>query len=106
MVATTIDELRALLTTQLAHSPPADRARFEQVAIPPARWALTPWGDDTGGFRAVAVLGNRVLWYNEIEDGFNVSEFFEHGVIPSNEYWCNQDEIAGALRSLFVPRKP
>src|ERR1051326_1865375 len=49
MVTTTIDELLALLTTQLAQSPPADRARFREVAIPPARWVLTPWGDDTGG---------------------------------------------------------
>jgi hypothetical protein len=42
-----------------------------------------------------------VLWYNDIEDGFNVSTFVERGRIPENEYWCNQDEIGWALPKLM-----
>lgn len=45
------------------------------------------------GFWAIAVIENRVLWYNDIEEGFNVSNFTEPGTIPSTEYWCNQDEL-------------
>ncbi len=28
-----------------------------------------------------------VLWYNDIEDGFNVSRFTTWGAIPDDEYW-------------------
>lgn len=43
---------------------------------------------------------NRVLWFNDIEEGFNVSRFEEAGLIPDDEYWCNQDELHRALRNL------
>jgi hypothetical protein len=40
------------------------------------------------------------LWYNEIEEGFNVSIFESQGQIPDNEYWCNQDPLRWALLEL------
>jgi hypothetical protein len=46
------------------------------------------------------VLDDRVLWYNDIEEGFNVSRFTTVGSIPSTEYWCNQDELRWALSAL------
>jgi len=67
------------------------------VALEPERWTQCPWGDKTGGFWAVAVRGNRVLWFNEIEEGFNVSRFVTWGVIPNDEYWCTQDTLCTAL---------
>ena len=48
----------------------------------------------------MAVMDDRVLWYNDIEDGFNVSLFTVRGVIPTTEYWCNQDELRMALPAL------
>lgn len=81
--------------------------------MPPAKWHLSPWGDLGGGFWVVAVRDDRVLWYNDIEDGFNVSRFTETGTIPSTEYSCNQDDLAWALRALdgqlegkFGPPRP
>ncbi len=41
-----------------------------------------------------------MLWFNDIEEGFNVSRFEEAGQIPHDEYWCNQDELHLVLRSL------
>jgi hypothetical protein len=76
------------------------REFFRRTRIAPAKWRLTPWGDEGGGFWAVAIHRDRVLWYNDIEDGFNVSRFDEHGQIPRNEYWCNEDSLRWALPRL------
>jgi hypothetical protein len=100
MVTTTLEQLRDLIAKELDESSAAEKRLFEETAISPVRWRQSPWGDDTEGFWAVAVLRNRVLWFNEIEGGFNVSRFSTYGVIPDNEYWCNQDSIAPALRRL------
>jgi len=54
----------------------------------------------------VAVRENRVLWYNDIEDGFNVSQYSAVGTIPDNEYWCNQDSLKWALARLAGEPRP
>lgn len=64
---------------------------WDQIKIDPQKWQLPPWGDLGGGFWAVAIIGNTVIWYNDIEEGFNRSKYMIHGYI--NEYWCNQDEL-------------
>ena len=94
------EELDELIDRDLAAATAEDRALFARVAVPPTKWQLSPWGDPGGGFWVVAVLEARVLWYNDIEDGFNVSSFVAPGTIPSEEYWCNQDELRWALRAL------
>tara|TARA_R110002096_G_scaffold44524_1_gene119675 strand:- start:45102 stop:46316 length:1215 start_codon:yes stop_codon:yes gene_type:complete len=66
-------------------------ADWEQIRIQPEKWKCNPWGDAGGGFWAVAIEDGKVLWYNDIEDGFNWSPFREHGVI--DEYWCNQNDF-------------
>jgi hypothetical protein len=92
--------LEELVSRELGDCPGDQQRFFAQVRIAPAKWQLPPWGDDGGGFWAVAVYGNRVLWYNDIEDGFNVSTFVVPGEIPQGEYWCNQDELRWALPRL------
>lgn len=76
------------------------RGFFARIARDPVKWQLHPFGDPGGGFWIVAVLGSRVVWFNDIEDGFNVSTFTTAGVIPAEEYRCNQDELHWALRIL------
>ena len=90
-------ELRDLLVRELAECADAQREFFARVRIDPAKWAQSPWGDLGGGFWAVAVHESRVLWFNDIEDGFNVSSFTEHGRLPDDEYWCNDDPLRFAL---------
>ena len=89
--------LDALLTQELAACSEEERAFFHKAACPPEKWRQSPWGDAVGGFWAVAIWDNRVLWYNEIEDGFNVSRYTDVGTIPDDEYWCNQDSLNWAL---------
>ncbi|MCB0767319.1 MAG: SRPBCC family protein [Flavobacteriales bacterium] len=93
-------ELDVLIADGLARAPAEHQTLFNGVAIEPAKWRLTPWGDMGGGFWAVAVMEDRVLWYNDIEEGFNVSRFEINGTIPSTEYWCNQSELHHAIPAL------
>lgn len=45
------------------------------IAIAPSKWGLSPLGDLGGGFWVVAIFGDSVIWYNDIEDGYNVSTY-------------------------------
>ena len=78
---------------------PMERSWWEHIRVPPRKWALEPWGDLGGGFWVVGLLGSQCLWYNDIEDGYNWSEFREFGVI--GEYFCNQDELNHVMHSLL-----
>jgi hypothetical protein len=95
-----IEELREILARELRHCSDELRAYLSSVAFEPAKWQQSPYGDEGNGFWAIASDQGRVLWYNDIEDGFNVSAFTEEGAIPSDEYWCNQDELRDALLAL------
>jgi hypothetical protein len=98
--ATTRDELEALIARDLRDCTATQRTFFDRVSVKRVKWRLTPWGDLIGGFWIVAIHEDRVLWFNEIEDGFNVSKFAREGEIPSEEYWCNQDSLATACEKL------
>ena len=39
----------------------------------------------------VGISGNRVIWYNDIEDGFNISNYKEYGQILN--YTCDQYKL-------------
>ena len=94
------DELQRIVERHLADCSGDELEYFASVAIEPERWRQSPWGDESGGFWAVAVDADQVLWFNDIEEGFNVSRFSERGTIPEREYWCNQDPLRFALVEL------
>lgn len=79
---------------------PEQRRLWDSICITPKKWRLSPWGDAGGGFWAVAIAGKKVIWYNDIEDGFNCSPYSEAGVI--DEYWCNQDELQWTVGRLLA----
>jgi hypothetical protein len=95
---TSLAYLSAMIAENLEDCAPELRALYARTAIPPEKWARSPWGDCGGGFWAVAVHEGRVLWYNDIEEGFNVSPFSRWGEI--GDYVCNQDELPWALPRL------
>jgi len=72
---------------------------WEAIRIPPEKWEHDPYGKIGGGFWAVGLLGKRVLWYNDIEEGFNSSTYSRYGHI--DEYWCNQDELEHTVQHLL-----
>ena len=69
------------------------------IRIDPEKWACSPYGDEGEGFWAVGIFGRRVLWYNDIEDGFNHSRYGEFGRIHS--YMCEQSDLRDVIRSIL-----
>jgi hypothetical protein len=72
---------------------------WKLIRLKPEKWQCHPWGDKGGGFWVVGLIGEQVIWYNDIEDGFNISHYDKIGEI--SEYWCNQDELQHTLYGLF-----
>ena len=84
MAANCRDALLSLIATGEAAMEPPALALWKWVRIRPVKWVLPPWGDRRrvlGG----AVVGQECVWYNDIEDGFNVSWFEAFGRI--GDYW-------------------
>lgn len=75
------------------------RNLWELIRIDPEKWDQKPWGNDGNGFWVVAIIGKIVVWYNDIEDGFNRSTYKNYGKI--NEYWCNQDELEHTIQQIL-----
>jgi len=73
---------------------------WEAIRIMPEKWAQHPFGDPAGGFWAVAILGRKVVWYNEIEGGFNRSRYTSYGTI--GKYWSNQDALELTIQHLLT----
>ena len=47
----------------------------------------------------VAIIGTTVIWYNDIEEGFNRSRYSTYGTI--DDYWCSQDELELTVQYLM-----
>lgn len=69
------------------------------IKIEPTKWIEKHFGNEGGGFWVVAVSGNKVIWYNDIEEGFNISPYVVYGQIEG--YFCNQDELSWAVTRLY-----
>lgn len=70
------------------------------IRIPPEKWAEPTYGELGGGFWTVAVVGTIVVWYNDIEDGFNLSRYSRYGKI--DEYLCNQDDLEMTIQQIIA----
>ena len=57
------------------------------------------YGDDGGGFWVVGLIGKKVIWFNDIEEGFNISNYSIHGQI--DDYNCNQDKLDWVIQRLY-----
>jgi hypothetical protein len=78
---------------------PAQGHLWDAIKIIPEKWRQSPYGDAGGGFWAVAVIGRFVIWFNDIEDGFNCSSYSKYGII--DDYWCNQDELEWTVQRVM-----
>jgi len=87
-----------MIAKALAEYDAAVRSEWNRIRIEPQKWSCSPWADETDGFWAVATDGDQVLWFNDIEEGFNWSRFSSHGTI--DDYFCNQDELTVILERI------
>lgn len=72
---------------------------WEQVRIEPEKWSEASRGSQGGGFWVVAVMQDEVVWYNDLEDGFEMSRYTRAGVI--DEYWNDCCELHHLLWHLL-----
>ncbi|MCH5716892.1 hypothetical protein [Niabella hibiscisoli] len=72
---------------------------WQLIKIGPVKWIETGYGSEGGGFWVVAICGTKIIWYNDIEEGFNISNYNVYGEIDG--YFCNQDELNEAVTRLF-----
>jgi len=73
---------------------------WEAIKINPEKWTHKTYGKPSGGFWVVAIIGNRVIWFNDNEDGFNCSSYVVVGKFT--EYFCNQDELERAVQHVLT----
>ncbi|MCV9941044.1 hypothetical protein OIU35_32230 [Boseaceae bacterium BT-24-1] len=72
---------------------------WNSIAIAPIKWRLKPRSDLGGSFWVVAILGRFVIWYNDIEDGFDISPYSSFGEIE--EYSASQFELQHILQQII-----
>lgn len=87
-----INDTEHLLSTELLRF-------WRLVKIEPEKWKEKGYGNDSGGFWVVALCGNKVVWYNDVEQGFNISMYTDHGEI--SEYWCNEYGFNQVIYQLY-----
>lgn len=97
--ALTEAELRDYLNEAEVRMNPEQHQFWDMIKITPEKWQQEPYGSRGGGFWAVAVIGRQVVWFNDIEEGFNVSAYKHYGIIGT--YWCNQDQLEWTIQSLL-----
>lgn len=97
--AISLDDLLELIAESERDLSASERRLWSLVQVPPEKWALHPWGDEGGGFWVVGVIGRRAIWYNDIEDGFNVSRYSKTGTL--RDYLCNQGGLQPVLWDLL-----
>jgi hypothetical protein len=93
----TREDLLADIAVAVDAAPDGVRAAWQRIRIEPEKWRCSPWGDQGGGFWVVALSGDSVIWFNDIEGGFNRSRFQTRGVI--DDYLCNQTDFDEFLRT-------
>ena len=77
---------------------------WQLIKIYPTKWEEQEFGSEGGGFWVVAICGTKVIWYNDIEEGFNISSYTIIGTLDG--YYCNQDELSWSVIRLFDLIKP
>ena len=72
---------------------------WKLIKIHPEKWTEMSYGQEGNGFWVVGLIGRTIVWYNDIEEGFNISDYKTYGEF--DEYFCNQDKLAWTLVKLF-----
>lgn len=72
---------------------------WDLIRIKPVKWTEEEYGTEGGGFWVVAIFGNEVIWYNDIEEGFNISKYEKYGVI--SDYKCSQSKLNWSIVGLM-----
>lgn len=95
-----LTELQEIIDNCYSKMSLEQRSYWESIAIKPIKWDADEYGKEREGFWVVGMISNRVIWYNDIEEGFNISKYSKVGKI--DEYEAEQDELSWALNKLKI----
>jgi len=86
------EDLEARIAEGLAPMDDAVRDAWNAMRIEPEKWQCSPWGDEGGGFWAVAIRDGEVVWFDDVEEDFAISPFTQHGKIDVYGGWVGRFE--------------
>ena len=97
----TIDEVRQIVNRDLKACDIKQVATFERYAVEPYVAPIVRYGKKESVI-VVAQKSNEVIYWEDVEEGFNLSPIDWKGQIL--EHWCNQDELGFALNAWIEGR--
>ena len=98
----TIDEVKEIVKADLKRCNADQVAVFQQYSVEPLLAPIVRYGKEESVV-VVARKSNEVIYWEDVEEGFNISVVGPEGRIL--EHWCNQDNLSVALNRLIQPRE-
>jgi hypothetical protein len=92
----TIERVSEIVAKDLNDCDVEQLAAFNKYRVEPFSASIVRYGQ-TESVVIVARNGDQVIYYEDVEDGFNVSPISSDGRVL--EHWCNQDELRFALNA-------
>jgi len=99
---TTVEEVKRTVEEDLRECDAEQRAAFKGYAVEPYVAPIVRYGKMESAV-VVARRENEVIYWEDIEDGFNISPIGPDGQIL--EPWCNQDALGLALDAWIAGRR-
>lgn len=97
----TVDQVRDIVKHELSNCDDEQLAAFRRYAVEPYIAPIVRYGK-TEAVVVIAREGVEAIYWEDVEEGFNVSPVAEDGHIL--EHWCNQDELGHAL-NFWIDRR-
>jgi hypothetical protein len=97
----TVEQVRRRVSKDLTACDAQQLAAFENYRVEPYTAPIVRYGK-LESVVVVARNGNEVIYYEDTENGFNLSPVDSDGRIL--EHWCNQDELTLALNAWIEGR--
>ena len=95
----TVEAVRDIVERDLLRFDAAQREAFARYAVAPFAAPICRYGT-LESVVVVARRGNEVIYWEDVEEGFNVSPIAPDSHVL--EHWCNQDELGFALNQ-WIP---
>lgn len=97
----TIDEVKKIIEADLKNCDKGQIATFERYAVQPYRAPILRY-EKLESVVVVARRGTEVMYWDDVEEGFNISRMAEDGMVLDSG--ANQDDLAVALNAWRKPQ--
>jgi hypothetical protein len=79
-------------------------ASWNLIKTAPEKWDQESYRDEEVKFWVVGLAGKTAIYYQDIEEGFNISGFTTYGHLDETGY--EQDELQWTMKKLFTRKAP